>query len=69
MQTLLFSTGRLRVSASEKQNDSFERFENMVSEFGSILETETNILLNEQQRREDAAVAAAGDDGENTDSY
>ena len=69
MQTLLFSTGRLRLSASEKQNDSFERYERMVSEFGSILETEMDILLNEQKRREDAAVAAAEVDAENTDSY
>ncbi len=69
MQTLLFSSGRLRLSASEKQNDSFERYQNMVSEFGSILETEMNILLNEQQRREDAAVAAAEVAAGNTDSY
>lgn len=69
MQTLLFSSGRLGLSAGEKQNDSFERYGNMVAEFGSILRTEMNILLNEQQRREDAAVAAAEVDAENTDAY
>jgi hypothetical protein len=58
MQTIGISSVRLRQPAIEKQGETFDHYVAATEEFASILQTELNVLLNERQRRAEAAAAA-----------
>lgn len=70
MQSLLVTAKRIEVQAIEKQGEAFEKYSQLARDFGEVILTERNILMNEQTRREEAAAekAEAQENPEGSDS-